>query len=82
MQITFVIPLDSFWVVNVASRMDSNGVVNKIHTTEKVAETLKENSHEYQPYCRGPMNIKGKGLMNTYLIDWEPDTVGELFGLY
>ena len=55
--------------------MDSNGMIDKIHTTERAADILKDNS-EYKPYLRGSMNIKGKGLMNTYLIDCEVEDFG------
>lgn len=62
--------------------MDSNGVDNKVHTTARVAEILEEYSNQYKPICRGAMNIKGKGEMNTYLIDCETETIDELFGFF
>ncbi|CAG2107281.1 unnamed protein product [Medioppia subpectinata] len=55
--------------VNVASRMDTNGLIDRIHTTEEVGKILIEFNFPYKPVCRGAMNIKGKGMMSTYLID-------------
>ncbi|CAG2119499.1 unnamed protein product [Medioppia subpectinata] len=56
-------------IVNVASRMDTNGLIDRIHTTEEVGKILIELNFPYKPVCRGAMNIKGKGMMSTYLID-------------
>jgi class 3 adenylate cyclase len=52
-------------VVNVASRMESNGVVNKIQVTPAVREKL-DGLYEFEE--REPIPIKGKGMMVTYLL--------------
>lgn len=51
--------------VNVASRMSSFGISGKIQVTEEVYRRLKNR------YCfeeRGPVQVKGKGTMITYLL--------------
>ncbi|CAF0857910.1 unnamed protein product, partial [Didymodactylos carnosus] len=52
--------------VNVASRMDSTGVLGAIHVPEETQRILFE--HGYACECRGPIFVKGKGNMTTYLI--------------
>ncbi|CAF2871652.1 unnamed protein product [Rotaria sp. Silwood2] len=52
--------------VNVASRMDSTGVVCCIHVPEETQRVLFE--HGYPCECRGPIYVKGKGNMTTYLV--------------
>ena len=52
--------------VNVASRMESNGLTNQIQVTEAVKEKL---SGRYQFQEREPIYIKGKGMMVTYLLE-------------
>ncbi|CAF0889420.1 unnamed protein product [Adineta steineri] len=52
--------------VNVASRMDSTGVVSCIHVPEETQKVLFE--HGYPCECRGPIYVKGKGNMTTYLV--------------
>ena len=70
--------------VNVASRMDTNGISNKIHLPYYVAEMLMMNPdydehrsadvvHSFKPYSRGVQEIKGKGMLETYLIDYDSD---------
>jgi class 3 adenylate cyclase len=52
--------------VNVASRMESSGVPMEIHITEEVADLIEDKSRcQY----RGEVEIKGKGLMKTYIIN-------------
>ena len=51
--------------VNVASRMESQGVAGRIHVTE---ETRKLLQHRFVLEPRGEMQIKGKGSMRTYLL--------------
>jgi len=51
--------------VNVASRMASYGIPGKIQVTQEVYRQLKDR------YCfeeRGPVQVKGKGTMITYLL--------------
>ncbi|XP_055544586.1 adenylate cyclase type 6 [Wyeomyia smithii] len=52
--------------VNVASRMDSTGVMDHIQVTEDVFEIVKDKG--YNLTCRGTINVKGKGTMVTYLM--------------
>lgn len=49
--------------VNVASRMETQGLPGKIQVTAKVYESLKES---YQFEARGLIEVKGKGPMETY----------------
>lgn len=53
--------------VNVASRMDSSGIIGRINVTESVAKALMRSSC-LELECRGPVMIKGKGEMITYLV--------------
>ncbi|XP_050502615.1 adenylate cyclase type 2-like isoform X2 [Diabrotica virgifera virgifera] len=52
--------------VNVASRMDSCGLLGKIQTTDVTAEVLMNAG--YQCECRGPTYVKGKGTLTTYFV--------------
>ena len=52
-------------VVNVASRMESNGLSNEIQVTEAVKDQL-DGQYEFEE--RGAIAIKGKGQMVTYLL--------------
>ena len=54
--------------VNTASRMESHGVPGKVHVTEATAREL-EAEFELEP--RGTIEIKGKGLMKTFLLGAE-----------
>ncbi|XP_055643099.1 adenylate cyclase type 6 isoform X2 [Toxorhynchites rutilus septentrionalis] len=56
--------------VNVASRMDSTGVMDHIQVTEDVFEAVKDKT--YNLTCRGTINVKGKGTMVTYLMPGIP----------
>lgn len=51
--------------VNVASRMESHGLIGEIQVTEKIYEML---SDRYNFISRGSVQIKGKGEMITYLL--------------
>jgi class 3 adenylate cyclase len=51
--------------VNVASRMESNGLSSQIQVTEAVKEYL---DGQYSFEERGPIEVKGKGRMMTYLL--------------
>lgn len=52
--------------VNVASRMDSCGVIGKLHVTEDTATVLRNAGYEI--VCRGPTYVKGKGTLTTYFV--------------
>ncbi len=58
--------------VNVASRMESSGLPEKIHLSGDTYERLI-NPDQYIFEDRGEIAIKGKGLMRTYfLLDKKP----------
>ncbi|KAJ3085783.1 hypothetical protein HK102_013835 [Quaeritorhiza haematococci] len=62
--------------VNTASRMNSTGLPGKIHVSESVYELL---SDRYEFEERGKIEVKGKGVMNTYwLLGPKPSHVGNL----
>ncbi|XP_055692723.1 adenylate cyclase type 2 isoform X3 [Lutzomyia longipalpis] len=52
--------------VNVASRMDSCGVMGRLQTTEHTAKVLM--TAGYACDCRGPTYVKGKGTLTTYFV--------------
>lgn len=58
--------------VNVASRMDSTGVLDGIQVTQEVRDILAAKG--YPLTCRGAIQVKGKGSMITYLLDGPRDT--------
>lgn len=51
--------------VNMASRMESTGLPGRIQVSETTFKLL-ETQFELEP--RGPVEVKGKGLMNTFLL--------------
>ncbi|XP_022913545.2 adenylate cyclase type 5 isoform X1 [Onthophagus taurus] len=53
--------------VNVASRMDSTGVLDKIQVTKEVHQILVDKG--YPMTRRGMIEVKGKGTMETYFLD-------------
>uniref|UniRef100_A0AAR2JHV0 adenylate cyclase n=1 Tax=Pygocentrus nattereri TaxID=42514 RepID=A0AAR2JHV0_PYGNA len=55
--------------VNVASRMDSTGVLGKIQVTEETSRILL--ALGYTCSCRGIINVKGKGELKTYFVHTE-----------
>uniref|UniRef100_A0A182NDL5 adenylate cyclase n=1 Tax=Anopheles dirus TaxID=7168 RepID=A0A182NDL5_9DIPT len=52
--------------VNVASRMDSCGVMGRVQVTENTAKVLM--AAGYSCDCRGPIHVKGKGILTTYYV--------------
>lgn len=52
--------------VNTASRMESNGLPGKIQVTERVYNRL---NGDYLFECRGSIECKGMGQVNTYFLD-------------
>ncbi|XP_060802536.1 adenylate cyclase type 2 isoform X2 [Amyelois transitella] len=52
--------------VNVASRMDSTGIMGKIQVTEDTAKVLMNAGYTCE--CRGPTYVKGKGTLTTYFV--------------
>uniref|UniRef100_A0A672G4L2 adenylate cyclase n=1 Tax=Salarias fasciatus TaxID=181472 RepID=A0A672G4L2_SALFA len=53
--------------VNVASRMDSTGVLDKIQVTEETGVIVE--SVGYSITLRGKINVKGKGELTTYFVN-------------
>jgi class 3 adenylate cyclase len=51
--------------VNTASRMESHGVPGRVHVSAVTAELIKGT---FELEARGPVDIKGKGIMETFLI--------------
>jgi adenylate cyclase len=62
--------------VNVASRMESHGLSGTIQVTEATYHRIK---HAFILHPRGPIEIKGKGTMTTYLLT-EHQPVGQGIG--
>ncbi len=52
--------------VNTASRMESNGVPNKIQVTQRAADLLDD---RFIVSERGSIDIKGKGLVKTFFLE-------------
>uniref|UniRef100_A0A8C3APE7 Adenylate cyclase type 2 n=1 Tax=Cyclopterus lumpus TaxID=8103 RepID=A0A8C3APE7_CYCLU len=55
--------------VNVASRMETTGVLGKIQVTEETSRILT--TLGYMCSCRGIINVKGKGELKTYFVHTE-----------
>ena len=51
--------------VNLASRMESHGVVGKIQVSEATYLAIKD---DYKLEKRGEINVKGRGMMTTYFL--------------
>ncbi|XP_074090880.1 adenylate cyclase type 4 isoform X3 [Macrotis lagotis] len=62
--------------VNVASRMESTGVLGKIQVTEETARVLQ--SLGYTCYSRGVIKVKGKGQLCTYFLSTELARTGPM----
>ena len=54
--------------VNVASRMESKSVKNRIQCSAASAQILKEQAPDIRLQCRGEVAVKGKGVMKTYWV--------------
>ena len=64
--------------VNVASRMDSTGIPGKIQLSPvawKLLSASAEGRHYFEMEPRGQVQVKGKGLMDTFLVS---QTLGKL----
>jgi class 3 adenylate cyclase len=51
--------------VNVASRMESNGIPGKIQATRAIYEALR---NEYEFEYRGEIDVKGRGKLETWIV--------------
>ncbi|XP_071978191.1 adenylate cyclase type 5 isoform X4 [Engystomops pustulosus] len=58
--------------VNVASRMDSTGVPERIQVTSDLQQVLS--GCNYSLECRGVVKVKGKGEMTTYFLNHGPSS--------
>ncbi|XP_074555434.1 adenylate cyclase type 2 [Halichoeres trimaculatus] len=56
--------------VNVASRMDSTGVLDKIQVTEETSQMVE--SVGFSITLRGVVHVKGKGDLTTYFVNTDP----------
>lgn len=56
--------------VNVASRMDSTGLPDKIQVSEELQNVL--HNLGYKLSMRGSINVKGKGTMTTFFLEDQP----------
>jgi class 3 adenylate cyclase len=54
--------------VNLASRMESHGTPDRIHISKALARRLEG---KFNLTARGPIEVKGAGLMETYFLDGE-----------
>lgn len=54
--------------VNLASRMESHGVPGAIQVTQTVYEKTRD---QYAFEKRGPIEVKGKGALETWLLKWQ-----------
>lgn len=57
--------------VNVASRMDSTGVLDRTQVTQEMYQILEPQGYDLT--CRGTINVKGKGSMLTYFLNGKKD---------
>lgn len=57
--------------VNVASRMESHGSAGRIHLSDAAATLL---ANEFQMEARGPIEVKGKGSMQTFFLSGAAET--------
>ncbi|KAL0279830.1 UNVERIFIED_CONTAM: hypothetical protein PYX00_001308 [Menopon gallinae] len=57
--------------VNVASRMDSTGILDGIQVTQEVYDILSQKGYPLK--CRGTIQVKGKGSMVTYFLEGRPE---------
>ena len=51
--------------VNVAARMEQHGLAGQIQVTKEVCDSA---GSDFTFECRGQMSVKGKGVMDTYLL--------------
>lgn len=54
--------------VNLASRMESHGMPDRVHISKALARRLEG---KFNLTARGPIEVKGAGLMETYFLDGE-----------
>ncbi|CAE8582590.1 unnamed protein product [Polarella glacialis] len=64
--------------VNVAARMESTSMRNQIHLSARTAELVALQALGIQLEPRGPVEIKGKGMMETYWVQQPPAGVARV----
>lgn len=66
--------------VNVASRMESTGKLGRIQITSETADILAriEDNDEFSLEERGPIMVKGKGELTTFLVRTAYDSEEEM----
>ena len=56
--------------VNTAARMESTGIPNLIHVSQKTADLLISHGKKHWLKARpDPVNAKGKGMLQTYFVE-------------
>ncbi len=55
--------------VNLASRLESHGIAGKIHCSEEFVQELAKSDASFRVVARGPIELKGKGILNTFFIE-------------
>ena len=65
--------------VNLSSRMESNSSPSRIHCSDTSAHLLQEQAPEIKLFPRGQIEIKGKGLVNSYWVNEEGGKEQESF---
>jgi len=54
--------------INTASRMESNSEPSRVHCSGRSEELLRIQAPEISVKCRGEINVKGKGTMETFWV--------------
>ena len=65
--------------VNLSSRMESNSSPSRIHCSDTSARLLQEQAPQMKLLPRGVIDVKGKGLVNTFWVNEEGDKEQENF---
>lgn len=60
--------------VNTASRMETNGEINKVNISQSTFELIKDDP-VFKMEPRGKVNVKGKGNLGMYFVSWNTDKV-------
>ena len=63
--------------VNVASRMESNSMKNRIHCSDRAAAVLREQYPQINIRSRGVIEVKGKGKMHTFWVNEDSPSTAE-----
>ena len=58
--------------VNTASRMESHGIPGIVHLSEATYKKIKDQNFNIED--RGEIDVKGKGMMHTYILKKDADT--------